>query len=183
MRNTTFLFSACLLLAASAAFAEDQGPRRGPPAESLAACNGLADGAACGFTHDGRNLTGTCRTGPQGAALACRPEGMHGGRHHAPPPEALSACQGQADGATCSFSIESKTINGTCKTPRDGSALACRPAHHREGRKAHRAAAVEACAGSTAGAACSSSLREKTVAGTCQSREAGAPLACRPERR
>ncbi len=50
-----------------------KGPHGPPPAESLAACVGLTDGTACGFTHDGNNLTGTCRTGPNGEAIACLP--------------------------------------------------------------------------------------------------------------
>jgi hypothetical protein len=50
------------------------GPRRGPPPpEALAACEKLASGAACSFTHDGHQLTGVCWA-PEDRPLACKPD-------------------------------------------------------------------------------------------------------------
>jgi hypothetical protein len=72
---------ALAVLVATSSFAEErQGPPRGPPAEAIAACNGLQTDAACSFTHEGRALTGTCFA-PQGRPAACRPAG-----HRGPPP-------------------------------------------------------------------------------------------------
>jgi hypothetical protein len=56
---------------ASLAFAADPPQHRGPPQEALTACSGLNEGSACGFTFDGKNLTGQCRKGPNGDAAAC----------------------------------------------------------------------------------------------------------------
>jgi hypothetical protein len=44
----------------------------------VSACSGLKAEAACAFTHDGNNLTGTCVAPPGGASgsLACRPDRM-----------------------------------------------------------------------------------------------------------
>jgi hypothetical protein len=50
------------------------------------------------------------------------------GGHHGPPPqEALKACEGKSAEATCSFTHDGKTVNGTCFTPGSGKPLACRP--------------------------------------------------------
>lgn len=118
------------LVAASAAYAAEpprgHGPGRGPPAEAKTACAGLSDGAACAFTANGENLTGTCRTGPQGEEAACLP--ARGGPRHGPPPEATSACSGKTAGAACSFSHHDRQLTGTCDAPPEGETLACRPA-------------------------------------------------------
>ena len=114
MRKLTIAFVA---LAAFTTLAQ----HRGPPPEALQACSSLSEGAACNFAHHGHDVSGTCRAGPKGEALACAPA------HRGPPQEALAACSGQAQGAACSFAIEGKTINGTCFSPPDGAAPACRP--------------------------------------------------------
>ncbi len=107
----------------------DMGPggpskgHHGPPPEALSACSGKASGVTCSVTFDGRTLTGTCRSGPNGEALACMPEGGH----HGPPPEALSACASSTAGASCSVSFEGKALTGTCVAGPDGAALACLP--------------------------------------------------------
>ncbi len=117
---TAFIF-------ATAAFADE--PRRGPPAGALTACAGLSEGTACAFTANGENLTGTCRTGPQGAAVACMPSnGARKGPHRGPPPEAVSACEGKQAEASCSFTHREHAIDGTCRAGPQGGALACAPA-------------------------------------------------------
>src|SRR5262245_58668190 len=103
--------------------AEAEGPRRGPPPEAIAACEDLEQGDACSVTHDERTLEGTCEETPDGA-LACRPEGGRG--HRSPPPEAIEACSGSAEGAACSVTFGEHTVEGTCELS-DGEQLACRP--------------------------------------------------------
>jgi hypothetical protein len=52
------------------------GGRHGPPPEAVSACSALQAGATCSFAApDGMQLTGTCRAGPDGATVACAPEG------------------------------------------------------------------------------------------------------------
>ncbi len=123
------------LLGAQYANAEEGAKHRSPPPEALQACSGLQDGAPCSFTHHNHEVSGTCRTGPQGEAAACLPSGPHHG-HHGPPPEALQACTGLQDGATCSFTHNGHEISGTCRTGPDGKGPACFPTHppHPEGK-------------------------------------------------
>lgn len=103
------------------------GAHRGPPQEAVAACSGLAAGAACSFTFDGRALDGTCR-GPADKPAACAPDGMplHG-EHPAPPAAALDACKGLRNDDTCSFSIDGHDVKGSCRTGPDGGSAACLP--------------------------------------------------------
>lgn len=182
----------CSVVVASVAMAQQtqqQGQRRGPPAEALAACNGLAAGAACGFTHHGKNLTGTCRTGPNGEAAACAPEGMGPGGpggHHGPPPEAVAACNGQSAGATCSVTFDGRTMTGTCRTGPDGQgSLACAPQGGPGGPGGHHGPppeALAACSGQSAGASCSVNLHGQATTGTCVAGPNGEALACMPPR-
>lgn len=53
----------------------------GPPPQAIAACNGLASGAACTFQgRENKTLNGTCFAPPgNNHPLACRPE--HGGQN------------------------------------------------------------------------------------------------------
>jgi len=61
--------------------------------------------------------------------LACaQPQGGEGGQHKGPPPEALAACKSLAAGQPCNFSVDAKTISGSCWAP-EGKPLACRPAN------------------------------------------------------
>ncbi|MGV3624214.1 MAG: hypothetical protein ACO1OB_25575 [Archangium sp.] len=153
-------------------------PRGGPPQESITACSGLNEGTACGFTHDGNNLTGTCRNGPNGEAAACRPEGgPGGGRHRGPPQEAVTACSGKSASATCSFTHHDRTVEGTCRTGPESESLACAPAHRGPPQEA-----LAACASSSAGAACTISIHGKSLSGTCATGPDNSTLACRPAR-
>src|SRR5713226_8264827 len=72
------------LLGAQYANAEEGAKHPSPPPEAVQACSGLQDGAPCSFTHHNHEVSGTCRTGPQGEAAACLPSGPHHG-HHGPP--------------------------------------------------------------------------------------------------
>ncbi|HEX7488087.1 MAG TPA: hypothetical protein VF341_04230 [Anaeromyxobacteraceae bacterium] len=121
--------SVAALLALSAnARAGAEGAPPAPPAEALQACASAQVGATCSFTaQDGRQVSGTCRSGPRGEAAACMPAGPHRG-HHGPPPEALQACSGAQAEASCSFALpDGVQVAGTCRAGPDGAALACAP--------------------------------------------------------
>jgi hypothetical protein len=46
-----------------------------------------------------------------------------------PPPEALTACESAAEGDSCSFTSPRGEVSGQCfAPPKDGAALACKPA-------------------------------------------------------
>ncbi|MBK6792156.1 MAG: glycosyltransferase family 39 protein [Anaerolineales bacterium] len=50
------------------------------------------------------------------------------GQFQGPPPAALNACEGQTEGASCSFTTQNgNTINGSCIIPPNQTALACAP--------------------------------------------------------
>ncbi|HET9595706.1 MAG TPA: hypothetical protein VFP65_09000 [Anaeromyxobacteraceae bacterium] len=52
------------------------GGPHGPPPEAVTACSGLQAGATCSFAApDGAQLSGSCRASPDGAAVACAPDG------------------------------------------------------------------------------------------------------------
>jgi len=117
-------------------------PHRGPPQEAITACAGASAGDACRFTIDGHDVTGTCRTAPDGqqGPLACAPEhppgqgpgGEPGGGGDAPPgppQEAIAACDGAAAGDACAFTIDGHDLTGTCRAAPDGQQgpLACAP--------------------------------------------------------
>lgn len=55
-------------------------------------------------------------------------QGQQQGQFQGPPPAALTACEGQTQGASCSFTTPNgNTINGSCITPPNQSVLACAP--------------------------------------------------------
>ena len=70
-----------------------------------------------------------------------RPGGGDDGQGRRPPPppqEALDACDGQAENATCSFTLEGETRAGVCMPgPSPELPLACRPEGH-EGNRGER---------------------------------------------
>ncbi len=97
-----------------------------PSPEAIEACDGLREGAACSFVHREHQISGICRAGPQGEPAACVPDRPRHGAF-APPPEALQACTGLEDGATCSFTRNGNQISGTCRAGREGKPAACVP--------------------------------------------------------
>jgi len=52
-----------------------QPPHHGPPPEAFEACNGLSEGQTCTVSFQGGSMSGACRSGPDGGALACAPNG------------------------------------------------------------------------------------------------------------
>jgi hypothetical protein len=109
---------------ACASKALPMGPPRAPPAEAISACASAKSGDACSFSIHGRALDGVCRAGPDGSSLACGPASM------APPPPpavAFEACASLRAGDRCSFTLDSRAIDGVCRAAPDGAAIACAP--------------------------------------------------------
>jgi 4-amino-4-deoxy-L-arabinose transferase-like glycosyltransferase len=59
---------------------------------------------------------------PQDAQIP--PQGANLG---GPPRQAITACEGEMQGASCSFDLPNRSINGTCITPPDLDQLVCAP--------------------------------------------------------
>ena len=95
--------------------------RRGPPPESIAACQSLTAGQACAFTSPKGPEKGSCVQGDASAPLACRPE------HRGPPPEAMAACVDKKPNDACTFVSPMGKETGTCVQHEAGSAPGCRP--------------------------------------------------------
>lgn len=115
------------------------GRHHGPPPAAFDACNGKATGEACTVKFDDKQLDGKCAAPPPDAEdkrSFCAPEGGPGGhgpggRPHGPPPaEALAACDGKTEGATCDVVFDGGTRSGNCITPPPASGekrLVCAP--------------------------------------------------------
>jgi hypothetical protein len=122
---------------------------------------------------------------PDGAGGPGGPGGPGG---HQPPEEAYTACESLSEGDTCKVTFNDHAIDGTCAadTSQDDR-LFCRPKHHAP------QAAIDACTGKSAGAACEVSLpsrdgdsaNAKTLSGTCETdpRADDDTLSCRPTRK
>ena len=144
------------------------GPHFTPPPEVVAACANLSAGASCTVSRPG-----TCTA--VGTDVACEPAPP------APPAEAVTACASASAGDACTVTFGNHTMSGTCKS-RDGGPLACAPAHPGHHDHPMPPEAAQACASSSAGAACSITIRDgKTLSGTCVADDAGT-LGCRPAR-
>jgi hypothetical protein len=171
--------------------------RRGPPPQAIEACASSAQGASCSFEGFRGNVQGSCIDHPRVDGLVCAPEGRRGpwgkrpGRrgHRGPPPQAVEACADAAEGATCSFNGFRGNVEGTCiDHPRVGG-LVCAPEGRRgpwgPGHRGHRRGpppqAVEACASSAAGAACSFQGFRGNVEGSCIDHPRADGLVCAPE--
>ena len=67
-----------------------------------------------------------------GGAFAQR----NGRRHHGPPPEAYTACEGKSAGDTAEFvSPHGDTVTGTCEYEQDSERLVLRPDNPPEGKR------------------------------------------------
>lgn len=110
--------------------------------------------------------------------------GAHRPPHpHGPPPEAFTACEGKAVSDVCSVTLKDETLAGTCVSPPAGAPdtrIVCRPdkmpAHGPHGGPPHGpppgpppAEVFAACDGKAADAACSVTLGDHTISGTCKS--------------
>jgi hypothetical protein len=162
----------------------------GTMAWAIQACSaGTTPGTATAVTSSsGVSSTGTTgSTGSDGFGSTVVPRG-------GPPPEAVAACTGRSEGASCSFTAPSGELSGTCHSGRDGSgSLACMPAGHPGdggpgkppdgGQGPHGGPppqAVAACAKLASGATCSFTAPFGNVTGTCRTGPNGGTLACSP---
>ena len=115
------------------------------------------------------------------------------GHHRGPPPEALAACASKAAGDACTVTFHDETLTGKCAAPPADSGattLACRPDrmpdHGGPGGHPHGPppeAIFTACEGKAADAACSVTLHDHTLDGTCKAPPEGVNetrLGCRP---
>ena len=102
--------------------------QRSMPQEALDACSGKANGTVCEYSADGQTLNGTCRNMPSGQTV-CLGGGRGGGftgNRTAMASESVDACAGKAEGDVCSFTMNDRTIDGTCAS-RNGQ-MGCMPA-------------------------------------------------------
>ncbi len=86
-----------------------------------------ADRVEAGFSLERMPLSRTLFAIVITLATAALAQGGPPGNHRGPPPEALSACEGNTAGAACSWSHDGRTMEGTCFTPGGDRPLACRP--------------------------------------------------------
>ena len=99
-----------------------------PPPEAALACSGKANGTVCEYSANGQTLNGTCRNMPSGQTV-CLGGGRGGGfagNRTAMTSESVNACAGKAEGDVCSFTINDRTIDGTCGT--GNGQMGCMPA-------------------------------------------------------
>jgi hypothetical protein len=127
----------------------------GPPRAAFSACSGRSESVSCAFDDGGRRVTGTCemrggplvcvpadappRRPPRGgsgpdhdrvdgddlAHPALQPRTGLDARPTVPPPEALAACDGMADGHPCTVTTPRETLDGRCR--KVGDRMACVP--------------------------------------------------------
>ncbi len=100
------------------------------------------------------------------------------------PQDAAAACSGLREGDTCAATVATDEVtDGSCRaSPRSDGTLACVPSGPPGGGPP--AAAIDACAGLAARAACTVALPDgHALAGVCQESDApsGAVVACRPD--
>jgi len=95
-------------------------------AEAVRACNGLAEGAGCGFAGAELPLDGVFRSVGQRERTACvpsdpaRPIGDLSG-------EALRVCNWIPDGAECHSTDEGSQVTGNCRPLLENGPPACVP--------------------------------------------------------
>jgi hypothetical protein len=106
-----------------------------------------------------------------------------GRRHHGPPPEAYTACEGKSAGDEAQFvSPRGETVAGTCE--QEGDRLVLRPDRSKRNSSGQHHGpppeAYTACEGKSAGDAAEFvGLRGNTVTGTCE--QEGDRLVLRPD--
>lgn len=96
-----------------------------------------------------------------------------------PPQAAFEACAKAKQGDTCTVALGDRSIDGTCETFPDTTALVCRPTHP----PGPPPEAVEACRAAKEGDRCTVTHEGRELTGSCAKGPDGSgPLACKPER-
>jgi hypothetical protein len=99
-----------------------------------------------------------------------------------PPPEALAACTDLAAGEACTVVVGELLVEGSCRSgPRGTEPLACAP-QGRPPPPAPPPEALAACTDLAAGEACTVTVGDLSIEGSCRSGPRGTePLACVPD--
>lgn len=96
-----------------------------------------------------------------------------------PPAEAVQACQGATDGASCTFTMGDRVLAGTCRSSPDGQSFACAPPRPH----GPPPEAFQACQSLSEGADCTVGFHGRSISGTCRTGpQGGERLACAPAR-
>jgi hypothetical protein len=100
----------------------------------------------------------------------------------APPPEAIQACSGLAEGASCSVTwSDGSGMAGTCRSGPQGEPAACMPERSPRGAFRPPPEAIRACASLGEGAACTFTLPDgHQLSGACRAAPDGSGTACAP---
>ncbi|MBS2011659.1 MAG: hypothetical protein JST00_02000 [Deltaproteobacteria bacterium] len=135
----------------------------------------LAIPVLAGCAESTQSGIGTDQTQTQ--ALTSDSGGGEGRRHHGPPPEAFTACEGKAVDAACTVVLGDKSLEGKCLAPPPGAPdtrNACapkdRPPHGGPGgRPPHPPPpeAFDACNGKVVDASCTVALGDRSLDGKC----------------
>lgn len=153
--------------------------------------------AACGGTTATGEPSSQSQAQTTAADGGASPDGKRPGHHHhGPPPEAFEACVSKAAGDACTVTFGSESIAGKCVTPPEGAPdtrIVCRPDKMPEhggkggpGGHPHGPPPAEvfaACDGKAADAACSVTIGDRTIEGTCKAPPPGVEetrLGCAP---
>jgi hypothetical protein len=140
-------------------------------------------------TDNGQTAAQNPETQPQGGDQQTgQPQGPGGQQGRGPRGELgtqfMEACSGKAVGDACTLSFRNQSVDGKC-TDRNGN-MTCvtnnastgqRPAGFQGGG----AAFVQACQGKAVGDACTLTMRNQTVVGTCADTEGN--ITCTPNNR
>ncbi|MCA2001729.1 MAG: hypothetical protein LDL51_07690, partial [Chloroflexi bacterium] len=168
------------------------------PADSRPYIGSSDDNSVMGliFGHNGisrlENLRGGGQTPPQMGAAP-----QQGTRSSGAPQEALDACSNLKEGAACSFTLgNGNMVKGSCIVPPNSSELACAPQGMNQPNRQNQPngqnqspanqipprQAVDACANSALGAACSFNLQNgNTINGSCIIPPNSSELTCAPQ--
>ena len=138
-------------------------------------------------------------SGPQTGQPPVQSSQPQAGTRNGTPQEAITACEGLPQGASCSFDMPFGTVRGTCITPPDLNQLTCAPqgmipqngqfpsqdsqpqsATGQTLQQTPPREAITACEGLTQGVSCSFSMPFGTIDGTCITPPGLNQLACTP---
>ncbi len=117
-----------------------------------------------------------------GMAWASAARAAQGDGPPAPPPEAIQACGGLAEGASCSVTwSDGSRMAGICRSGPQGEPAACMPERPPRGGFGPPPEAIQACASLDEGAACTFTVPDgHELSGACRAVPDGSARACAP---
>lgn len=133
------------------------------------------------MTRNGR-LWCACFAALASIAWASAARAAQGEAPPAPPPEALQACSGLADGASCAVTwSDGSQMAGVCRPGPQGEPAACMPPRPPRGGLRPPPEAIQACASLQDGAACAFTAPDgHELSGACRAAPDGSGMACAP---